>query len=185
MKQEDTFRIGSLLKTRGLKGEFQLYVDFDGLADIKFDAVFIEVGGKLVPYFVKSVKYPQKNVGYLNLEDVDAIEKAAVLVKKDVYLPNALKPEVGEEEFTLMDLEGFIAIDETHGELGEILEVMEYPQQIIASIKYNGHEVLFPLNETIIKGIDMEGGEVYVELPDGLLDVYLGDNKEPRTGNED
>ncbi len=174
MKPEDTFRIGSLLKTRGLKGEFQLYVDFDGLAGIKFDAVFIEVGGKLVPYFVKSVKYPQKNVGYLNLEDVDTIEKAAVLVKKDVYLPNTLMPEVDDDEFTLMDLEGFIAIDETHGELGEIVEVAEYPQQIIASVMYKGHEVLFPLNEEIIKGIDVAGAEVYVKLPDGLLDVYAG-----------
>ena len=172
MKPEDTFRIGSLLKTRGLKGEFQLYVDFDGLADIKFDAVFIDVAGKLVPYFVKSIKYPQKNVGYLNLEDVDTIEKAAMLVKKDVYLPNTLMPEINEEEFTLMDLEGFIAIDEAHGELGEILEVMEYPQQLIAMVNYNGHEVLFPLNETIIKDIDIEGGEVYINLPEGLLDVY-------------
>lgn len=185
MKQEDTFRIGSLLKTRGLKGEFQLYVDFDGLEDIKFDTVFIEVGGKLVPYFIKSVKYPQPNVGYLNLEDIDTIEKAATLVKKDVYLPNTLMPEIDEEEFTLMDLEGFIAIDETHGELGEILEVMEYPRQIIASVKYNGHEVLFPLNETIIKGIDIQGGEVYVDLPEGLLEVYLGENRESGNKNQD
>jgi 16S rRNA processing protein RimM len=173
MKTEDTFRIGSLMKTRGLKGEFQLYVDFDGLEDIKFDAVFIDVAGKLVPFFVKSIKYPLPNTGYLNLDGVDTIEAAAKLVKKDVFLPNTLKPEVDEEEFTLMDLEGFMAIDETHGELGEILEVNEYPQQIIATVNYNNKEVLFPLNGATIKGIDMEGEEVYLDLPEGLLDVYM------------
>lgn len=173
MKSEDTFRIGTLSKTRGLKGELQLYVDFDGLNDIKFDAVFIDIAGKLVPYFVKSVKYPQANVAYINFEEVDTIEKAAKLVKKDIFLPNKLMPEKSEEDFTLFDLEGYIAIDEQHGELGQIIEVAEFPQQVIATVKYEGRDVMFPLNGVTIKGIDMEGGEVYVDLPEGLLDVYL------------
>lgn len=174
MKTEDYFRIGTISKTRGLKGELQVYVDFDGLEDIKFTAIFFDVAGKLVPYFVSSIKYPMPNTAYLNLEEVDHIDKAAILVKKDLYLPNKLKPKKSEEEFTLMDLEGFIAIDETHGELGEITDVIEYPQQVIASVNYKNREVLFPLNATFIKGIDVEGGEVYLDLPEGLLDVYLG-----------
>ncbi|WP_345954489.1 ribosome maturation factor RimM [Mucilaginibacter sp. PAMB04168] len=173
MKAEDYFRIGTVLKTRGLKGELQLYTDFAGLQDINFNAVFLDVAGKLVPYFVSSIKYPQANTAYLYLEEVDHIDKATPLVKKDVYLPNKLKPEKSEDDFTLMDLQGFIAIDETHGELGEITEVIEYPQQVIASVHYQNREVLFPLNTDFIKGIDLEGGEVYLDLPEGLLDVYL------------
>lgn len=173
MKAEDYFRVGSILKTRGLKGELQVYVDFDGLEDIKFTAVFLDVAGKLVPYFVSNIKYPMPNTAYLILEEVDHIDKAMPLVKKDLYLPNKLKPKKSKEEFTLMDLQGFIAIDETHGELGEITDVIEYPQQVIASVHYKNREVLFPLNGAFIKGIDVEGGEVYLDLPDGLLDVYL------------
>ncbi len=67
MKIEDHFRIGSVLKTKGLKGEMQLYVDFDGIEAIKFNALFIEIGGKLAPYFVESIKYNQKNSAYLYL----------------------------------------------------------------------------------------------------------------------
>ncbi len=173
METTDYFRIGSILKPKGLKGELNIYTDFDGLEDIKFDAVFIEIAGKLVPYFVSSIKYLQKNAGYLVLEDVDTIEKAAPLAKKDLYLPNKLKPKKKKEEFTLLDLKGFMAIDETHGELGIITEVNEYPQQILASVQYQNKEVLFPLNEAIIKGIDLEGNELYVDLPEGLLDIYL------------
>ncbi|PJJ83465.1 ribosome maturation factor RimM [Mucilaginibacter auburnensis] len=173
MKIEDHFRIGSVLKTKGLKGEMQLYIDFDGLEAIKFNALFIEIGGKLAPYFVQSIKYNQKNSAYLYLEDVDTVEKASLLVKKDIYLPNKLKPKKKKEEFTLKDLKGFIAIDETEGELGEITDILEYPQQILAAVNYEGKEVLFPLNGTFIKGIDVEGGEVYLDLPEGLLDIYL------------
>jgi 16S rRNA processing protein RimM len=175
MKTEDCFRIGSILKTKGLKGEMQLYVDFEGVEKIKITSLFIDLAGKLVPYFVTSIKYLQKSQAYLFLEDIDTIEKASALVKKDLYLPNKLKPKKKKDEFTLKDVKGFIAVDETHGELGEILDVIEYPQQLIATVQYKNKEVLFPLNVDIIKGIDVDGGEIYIALPDGLLDVYLED----------
>jgi 16S rRNA processing protein RimM len=169
----DHFRIGSILKTRGLKGELQLYIDFEGLENIKFSAIFVDMAGKLVPYFVESVKYPQKGIAYIYAEDVDTIEKATPLVKKDVYLPNKLKPKKKKAEFTLKDLLGFIAIDENEGELGKITAINEYPQQLVASVTYKNCEVLFPLNEEIIKGIDVVKSLVLVDLPEGLLDIYL------------
>lgn len=173
MTTEDCFRIGSILKTKGLKGELHIYVDFDGIEAIKFNTVFIETAGKLVPYFVASIKYLQKNAAYLFLEDVDTIEKAATLAKKDIYLPNKLKPKKKEAEFTLFDLVGFTAIDDYEGELGKITDVQEYPQQILATVTYKNCEVLFPLNEEIIKGIDVVREIVRVDLPEGLLDIYL------------
>jgi 16S rRNA processing protein RimM len=112
------------------------------------------MAGKLVPYFVSSIKFLQKNQAYLYLEDVDTIEKANMLVKKDLYLLNKQKPK--KSEFTLKDVKGFIAVDEIHGELGKILDVAEYSQQLIATVNYKNKEVLFPLNVDIIKGIDME-----------------------------
>ncbi len=173
MVTEDHFRVGTILKPKGLKGELHLYVDFDGLENIKFSTIFVEITGKLVPYFVSSIKYLQKNAAYLVLEDVDTIEKASPLVKKHIYLPNKLKPKKKKSEFTLMDLAGFTAIDEDEGELGVITDVHEYPKQFIATVNYKGCEVLFPLNEDIIKSIDVVKGIVLVDLPEGLLDVYL------------
>ncbi|WP_295801420.1 ribosome maturation factor RimM [Mucilaginibacter sp.] len=173
MTTEDCFRIGSILKPKGLKGELHIYVDFDGIESVKFNTVFVETAGKLVPYFVESIKYLQKNAAYLFLEDVNTIEKAATLAKKDIYLPNKLKPKKKEAEFTLFDLVGFTAIDDYEGELGKITDVQEYPQQILATVTYKNCEVLFPLNEEIIKGIDVVKEIVRVDLPEGLLDIYL------------
>jgi len=175
MKIQDCFRVGSVLKTKGLKGEMQLYVDFDELEDIDFDAIFVEIGGKLAPFFVESIKYNSHNhQAYLYLEDVDTVEKASALVRKDIYLPNKLKPVKSEEDFTLFDLEGFTVIDEHEGELGIITEINEYPQQLVASVTYKGVEVLFPLNEDIITGIDVVKEILSVDLPEGLLEIYLG-----------
>ncbi len=173
MTTEDCFRVGTILKPKGLKGELHLYVDFEGLGDIKFSTIFIETTGKLVPYFVSSIKYLQKNAAYLVLEDIDTIEKASLLVKKHIYLPNKLKPKKKKSEFTLMDLVGFTAIDEDEGELGVITDIHEYPKQLIAAVTFKNCEVLFPLNEEIIKGIDVVKEIVTVDLPEGLLDIYL------------
>jgi len=173
MTTADCFRIGSILKTKGLKGELNIYVDFDGLEDVRFNTIFVETAGKLVPYFIQSIKYLQKNAAYLFLEDIDTIEKAALLVKKDIYLPNKLKPKKKKGEFTLLDLQGFTAIDEDEGELGMILAVHEYPKQFIAEVQYKNKEILFPLTEGIITGIDVVKEIVTVNLPEGLLDIYL------------
>lgn len=173
MTTDDCFRIGSILKTKGLKGELHIYTDFDGLEAIKFNTVFVETAGKLVPYFVSSIKYLQKNAAYLVLEDVDTIDKAALLVRKNIYLPNKLKPRRKKEEFTLMDLKGFTAVDDNEGELGVITAIHEYPQQLIAAVTFKNCEVLFPLNEEIIKGIDVVKEILRVDLPEGLLDIYL------------
>lgn len=173
MTTEDCFRIGTVLKTKGLKGELNIYVDFDGIEDITFTTVFIETAGKLVPYFVESIKYLQKNAAYLFLEDVDTIEKASLLSRKDIYLPNKLKPKKKKSEFTLLDLVGFTAIDENEGELGTITDVHEYPQQLLAAVTYKNCEVLFPLNEETVKSIDVVKNIVTVDLPDGLLEIYL------------
>jgi len=173
MASDDHFRIGSILKTRGLKGELQLYVDFEDMELIDFNAIFIDIAGKLVPYFVESVKYPQKNTAYLYLEDIDTIDKASPLAKKDVYLLNKLKPKKKKTGFTLKDLLGFTAVDENEGELGKITAINEYPQQLVATLTYKNCEVLFPLNEEIIKGIDVVKNIVLVDLPEGLLDIYL------------
>lgn len=173
MKIEDSFRIGSVIKTKGLKGELQFYVDFDNLDVIDFNAIFIDLAGKLVPYFIESIKYHPNKLAYIFLEDVDTIEKASKLVKKDIYLPNKLKPKKKSGDFTLMDLLGFIAVDEDEGELGRITNIQELPQQLIATVTYKNCEVLFPLNEEIIKAIDVVKEIVRVDLPEGLLDIYL------------
>jgi len=176
MKIEDCFYIGYITKTKGLKGEVQIFFEYEEPEDLDPKTVFLEISGKLVPYFVSSYKLKTNQTGYFFFDDIDTIEKAEKLIRKKVYLPNTKKPERGDDEFSYTDLKGFIAYDERHGELGEITEVHEYPQQFVAVVPYKFREIMFPLNENIIKSIDEEEGIVEVLLPEGLLDVYLGES---------
>jgi 16S rRNA processing protein RimM len=173
MKIEDCFYVGYITKTKGLKGEVQVFFEYEEPFDLTLKTLFVEISGKLVPFFVEKYKLHDNQTGNFYFDDLDTIEKAQAVVRKKIYLPNAEKPERDPDDFTYFDLKGFIARDEEHGELGEIIEVNEYPQQYIAVVSFRNREIMFPLNEDIIQSIDEEAGIVEIALPDGLLDVYL------------
>lgn len=173
MTKEESFYIGYITKTKGLKGELQLYFEFEDYQDLDLDVIFLELNGKMVPFFVASHKLYENSTGLFYFDDVDHVDKAQPLVKKKAYLPLSKKPEHEDDEFYYTDLKGFIAVDETLGELGEIIEVNEYPQQFVATVNYQNKEILFPLNEDFIVEIDDEENILTLDLPEGLLDIYL------------
>ncbi|WP_316810510.1 ribosome maturation factor RimM [Pedobacter heparinus] len=173
MKQEETFYIGYITKTKGLKGEVQLFFEYDAPDLLELDVVFAAINGKMVPFFVSSYKLQQNSTGNFYFDDIDHIDKAQALVKKKIYLPLAKMPDRSEDDFHYNDLKGFVVSDEVVGELGEVIEVNEYPQQFVATVLYKGIEIMFPLNEDMIIEIDEEAQTLLVDLPEGLLDIYL------------
>lgn len=172
MTIEESFYIGYVSKTRGLKGEVQLFFEFDDYDELELDVIFLEVNKKLVPYFVENIKLQNNSTAYATFEDVDHIDKAQPLVRRKMYLPNDKMPERDPEDFRYTDLVGYLVIDEEHGELGEIIEVREMPQQFIATVDMDGKELMFPLSEDLILDIDMDEEVIEVDLPEGLVDLY-------------
>lgn len=173
MKQEEVFYIGYITKTKGLKGEVQLYFEYDSPEALDLEILFAEINGKMVPFFTSSYKLHINNTGNFYFDDIDHIDKAQVLLRKRIYLSLDKKPIEDEEDFHYQDLKGFIVTDRNYGELGEIIDVNEYPQQFVATVHYKFTDVLFPLNEDIIIEIDEDEGTILVDLPEGLLDIYL------------
>ncbi|PRD54272.1 ribosome maturation factor RimM [Sphingobacterium gobiense] len=172
MNINEAFYIGYITKTRGLKGELQLFFEFEDYDELDLDVLFLEVNKKLVPYFVDSIKLHNNSTAYLNLEDIDHVDKTKELIKKKVYLPKDKMPERDPDDFRYTDLIGYVVVDEHDGEIGEIIDVQEFPQQFIATVDFAGKELMFPLSEDLILGIDEDEHIIEVELPEGLIDLY-------------
>jgi len=172
MEIADHFYIGYISKTRGLKGEVQLFFEFDDYKSLELEVLFLQVNGKLVPYFVERVNVLPNRTAYLFFEDVNHIDVAKALVRKQVYLPNDKLPERHPDDFRLTDLKGYTVADKTYGILGEIIEVHQYPQQHVAAVMHKGNEILFPLTEEWMLSIDKENNTLEVDLPEGLIDIY-------------
>jgi 16S rRNA processing protein RimM len=57
-------------------------------------------------------------------------------------------------------------------DLGEILEVIEQPHQLLCRILLDGKEALIPVHQETLQKIDKKNKQVFVELPEGLLDIF-------------
>ncbi len=172
MKQQELITIGYLTKTKGLKGELQLFFQIDNPeAYSKLESVFIDINNKPVPFFIEKISI-RKNVAYIYFEGIDHIDKAQTLLKKPVSVSISQAPKVSKE-FKPSDLKGFLVIDENIGELGPVKEVLSMPQQTLISLDYQDKEILFPYNEHFTRKLDKKNRKLLVALPDGLIDLYL------------
>ena len=172
MLNSEYFSIGYVSKTRGLKGELQIYLEVENPQDYKnMESLFLEINQKPVPFFITKLLL-QKNIMYVYVEDIDHIDKAKVLVSKPVYVLEKNKPQNTNED-SHKQLIGYTVVDETQGELGVINSIQELPSQLIANMLYKNKEVLFPLNEQFVTSINKKSKIINVDLPDGLIELYL------------
>ncbi|MFD2599912.1 ribosome maturation factor RimM [Sphingobacterium corticis] len=172
MNIEESFYIGYISKTRGLKGELQFFFEFEDYKELDLDVIFVEINKKLVPYFVDQIKLQNNSTAYVHLEDVDHIDKAQVLIRKKVYLSNDKKPVRDPDDFRYSDLVGFEVVDAVDGNLGLVTAVQELPQQFIATVDMEGKELMFPLTDQLIANINTEDKILDVTLPEGLVELY-------------
>ncbi len=172
MLNSDYFSIGYVSKTRGLKGELQIYLEVDNPQDYKnMESLFLEINQKPVPFFVTKLLL-QKNIMYVYLEDLDHIDKAKTYVGHAVYVLRKNKPK-NTNDNSHKQLIGYTVVDAHQGELGVINSIQELPSQLIANFIYQNKEVMFPLNEQFVTSINKKNKIINVDLPDGLIELYL------------
>lgn len=171
MKKDDCYYLGKITKAHGLKGQVNFYLDVDNPYEYEgLDAVFVEMDSGLMPIFIENLNISAKKV-IATLEDHEHIDDVQYLINKSLYLPQAALPELEEDQFYYHEIVGYKVIDEREGDVGEIEDVLEYPQQALIQMDHNGSEVLFPVKDEIIKKVDKKEKIMYVDLPEGLLEI--------------
>ena len=169
---EHYFKIGKLVSAFGLQGEIVLQHSLGKKSALKgLEAIFIEEAkDSFIPYFVESTKIKSENETWLKLEAIDSREPAKKLVSKQVWITEAdFKKFAGKS--APISLLGFHMIHEGE-DLGEIIEVIEQPHQVLCKININNKEALIPVHEETLEKVDQKNRKVTVSLPDGLLDLY-------------
>lgn len=186
MTKDDCFQLGHITKTHGLNGEVVFFLDVDDPTEYDdLDSVLIEVRGELTPYFVESLSI-NRDRAIVALEDVDTLDEAKKLINCPVWLPLENLEEITDpDRFYYHEIIGYRIIDENEGPLGTVTSVMAMPTQDLIAMQYRGQEMLIPINSAIVKTVDREAKTLNVDLPDGLLDVYLSDAGLPDDAGSD
>jgi 16S rRNA processing protein RimM len=167
------FKIGKLVSAFGLKGELILQHNLGKKTSLKgLQALFVEERkASFIPWFIEATRIKSDEEIYLKLQDVNTREGAIKLTQKEVWLMEADFKKFSAKSSPI-NLLGYSVI-EKNNELGKILEVIEQPHQLLCRIEIDAKEVLIPLHENTIIKIDHKQKQVIVELPEGLLEIYL------------
>ena len=176
--QEECYELGYVQKTHGLQGEVLLVLDVaDPEEYAEMDSLFLEVKNQLIPYSIQKIDV-RRNTAIVKFEETDTFEKAKSLVGCKLFLPLDNLPELDEDDFYYHDVMGYAVLDTHLGRLGIVSNFYELPRQDLLAMQYQGKEVLIPVNDDIVIGVNHEKKELLTNLPEGLLDVYLSNNQQ-------
>lgn len=160
--------IGKLGKPHGLKGEIRVLADKEGYLD------FLDVGGYVLirglPYRIRSLR----DIGGVVIALEGLPDRSAVEGYRDMPLAMPYSEALAgvEDEDDLSAWEGFMIRDQNSGRtIGPIRQVLEMATQFLALLDLEGREIMIPLHEDFITGIDPEMRTVDMSLPEGLLEL--------------
>jgi len=161
-----------LVAVFGLQGELVLLHRLGKKTSLKgLKTIFLEERkDEMLPWFIESTRIKSEEEVFVKLEGLDSKEAARRVVQKEVWLTEADFDTYAGKSAPI-SLVGFRMID-GDTDLGEISEVIEQPHQVLCKIDLGGKEALIPVHEETLLKLDRKKKLVYVELPDGLLDVY-------------
>ncbi len=164
--------IGKLVAAHGISGELILKHALGKKTSLKgLETLFIELRkGELLPYFIVTAKAKNEQEIVLQLEGISTREAAQKLVSKECWLTEEAFQEYAAAHASISFL-GFTIFNENEN-LGEVLEVIEQPHQVLCRIDLNGKEALLPVHQDSLLEVDPRKKILRVQLPDGLLDIY-------------
>ncbi len=163
--KKDFMEIGTVSKTHGTKGEIKISTN----CKIKFNKwAFLEIREKPVPFYIQLVSQTLPDEFILKLEGVDSLEQAQALLGLTALLPITKK----KKHLNQSDILHYNLVDAKLGKLGKIERIDDLPNQKLLVVLYKNIEVLIPFVEDFIQSIDDETQTIYLNLPDGLIEIF-------------
>lgn len=172
MQKKDCYYLGTITKAHGYKGELNVHLDTDEPEYYKnLESIFIERNGLLVPFFLKKAQIHRGQHLRIILEDFDEPE---TLIGREVYLPLTTLPPLEGNKFYYHEVVGFTIIDaNSNSEIGEVTFVRDTTSQDLFEVtNKSGKEILVPVIDSWIQKVDRENKIIYMQLPEGLIDVF-------------
>jgi 16S rRNA processing protein RimM len=173
--KDDFLPIGFILKPHGLKGGMIVEIE-EGYEEIleESDCLLVEVEGGLVPFFVTEdgLNFRSSTSLCISFDGYDSVEKVRPLCGCKIFIHRDVEIDQSNNE-ELNELIGVTVFDEVRGKLGKIIRVDDFSGNVVLTVGYAGREVLIPLSEQIILRLDQSAKELYVDCPEGLIDLNM------------
>jgi 16S rRNA processing protein RimM len=174
MRKEDCFYLGKIAKKFSFKGEVLVYLDTDEPELYEnMETVFVEFNNNLVPFFIESSSLHKNDFLRVHFEDIDNEEEADNIIGCAIYLPLSMLPKLTGNKFYFHEVIGFEIEDKRIGVFGKIVSINDVSAQPLFEVLNGNVELLIPMIDHFLVEIDRKNKKVIMDLPEGLVEMYL------------
>jgi 16S rRNA processing protein RimM len=163
--------IGRITKIHSYDGSVTVRLEKAFIENIpEMESVFLEIEGRLVPFFISRYDYSGAEILKLTFEDYDSSEKIREFQGVRVFLTTTGNIKSLSQDNN--DVTGYKIILEDKTIIGTIKEIIHNPgQSLLSVLSVNGKEILIPFHEDFISGIDPIQKLLIMSLPEGLIEI--------------
>jgi 16S rRNA processing protein RimM len=174
MRKDECFYLGKIAKKFSFKGEVLIYLDTDEPELYEnMESVFVEFNNNLVPFFIENCSLHKNDFLRVRFEDVDTETEADSILGCEVYLPLNMLPKLEGNKFYFHEVIGFDIEDKRLGVFGKIVSINDSSAQPLFEVVNGSVEILVPMIDQFLVKIDRENQKVIMDLPEGLVEMYL------------
>jgi len=158
--------IGKILKTKGFEGETLVSWNFEAMDIKEIKGFFFEKNEKKTPIVAEYIE---------PIDEFSAVIKWALYNQKETATtlnncPLYLMHELAEKHFEIDHVEGWIGYEvyDDQVSIGLVSDVLDNKMQLLLELE-NG--ILIPFVEEFIDEINVEEQKIYMQLPEGILEL--------------
>ncbi|ONI44600.1 16S rRNA processing protein RimM [Candidatus Epulonipiscioides gigas] len=169
----DTFTVGKIVNTHGLKGELRILPSTDDNNRFKkLDSIFIENKKGLNQYDIEEVRF-HKNFVLLKLKDINTIEEGEIFKNCLIKIDKKNALPLDKNEYYISDLYDLKVQTEDGRMLGIIDDILFSSANDVYVIKRadNPKPLLIPAIKNCILNVDIENKIMTVKLLEGLEEI--------------
>ncbi|MDD6432036.1 MAG: ribosome maturation factor RimM [Lactobacillaceae bacterium] len=166
----DFYNVGKIVNTHGIRGEVRVMPTTDFVAErfAKGQGLYLQQAGEPLKLAVETARQHKgfilvKFVGYDNINDVQAFRDHELMVSGEDQQP------LEDGQYYYHQIIG-LAVKTVDGEgIGTIKEILSPGANDVWVVQREGKkDLLLPVIDDVVKDVDLDAGEVTVELMEGL-----------------
>ena len=163
----EKIKIGKIVNAVGLKGEVKVY-NYSDSEEVYERTPEIYAGDRLLK--VENVRM-QKNMVILKLKGIDDIDTAETFRNRVLIVPREELGELPEGTYYICDLLGCEVFTVDGTLLGKIDDIIKTGSNDVYSVRSReGKQILIPVIDEVMRGVDIENKKITVEPLKGLID---------------
>ena len=171
LSHDGCFLLGKINESHGVQGGFWVTFDVDNPESYRnLEELLVDVDGVLVPYRIRTGTLKRDRL-LIFLDGITSLVASRGFPGRQLYLPLSRLTDLGKSGYYFHELIGMTLVDEGK-KIGKVSKIYHTSVQAVLSFEMEGNEVLVPVVDEIVVGVDKKNRIVHTRLPEGLVDIY-------------